>query len=84
MSSCKFWNLWRSTDDGLLTAASYRLGTFHNALPSAKQEAMKTWGVETYPTVWADVQKLSKRKKMSSSGGFLNGIHYNIGTDIAV
>ncbi|KAI4100112.1 MAG: hypothetical protein LQ339_005634 [Xanthoria mediterranea] len=67
-----------------LTPDVLMLGTFHNALPSAKQEAMKTWAIEVYPTVWADVQKLSKRKKMSSSGGFLNGIHYNIGTDIAV
>ncbi|KAL8782612.1 MAG: hypothetical protein Q9213_005244 [Squamulea squamosa] len=58
------------------------LGTFHNALPSAKQEAMKQWAAEAYPAVWADLQKLSKRNKMSISGNFLSGIVYNIGTDI--
>ncbi|KAL8760290.1 MAG: hypothetical protein Q9199_000189 [Rusavskia elegans] len=65
-----------------LTPDVLMLGTFHNALPSVKQEAMKKWAAETYPAVWADVQKLSKRNKMSRSGDFLNGIHYNIGTDI--
>ena len=43
---------------------------------------MKHWAAEEYPAVWAEVQKLSKRNKMSSSGHFLNGIVYNVGTDI--
>ncbi|KAL8999793.1 MAG: hypothetical protein Q9169_001466 [Polycauliona sp. 2 TL-2023] len=58
------------------------LGTFHNALPSAKQEAMKLWAAQTYPVVWADVEKLSKRNKLSSSGDFRDGIIYNVGTRI--
>ncbi|KAI4273203.1 MAG: hypothetical protein LQ337_004791 [Flavoplaca oasis] len=65
-----------------LTPDVLMLGTFHNSLPNAKQEAMKHWAAEKYPAVWAEVQKLSKRNKMSSSGDFLNGIVYNVGTDI--
>lgn len=53
------------------------LGTFYNASPLAKQRAMETWAEKAYPDVWADVKKLSKRKKRS--GG---GMMYNINRDI--
>ena len=69
----------------ILTAGcsySNRLGTFHNALPNAKQDAMKQWAAKKYPAVWADLQNLSKRNKMSSAGNFTGGILYNIHTDI--
>ncbi|KAL8852621.1 MAG: hypothetical protein Q9221_002501 [Calogaya cf. arnoldii] len=65
-----------------LTPDVLMLGIFHNALPSVKQEAMKQWAAETYPIVWADVQKLSKRNKTNSSGDFLHGMLYNITTDV--
>ncbi|KAL9030786.1 MAG: hypothetical protein Q9180_006873 [Flavoplaca navasiana] len=65
-----------------LTPDVLMLGTFHNSLPDAKQEAMRHWAAKEYPAVWAEVQKLSKRNKMSSSGNFSNGIVYNVGTDI--
>ncbi|KAL8678719.1 MAG: hypothetical protein Q9186_004953 [Xanthomendoza sp. 1 TL-2023] len=65
-----------------LTPDVLMLASFYNALPTAKQEAMATWASNTYPDVWADVQRLSKRNKMTPSGRFLSGIAYNIGSEI--
>ncbi|KAL8668300.1 MAG: hypothetical protein Q9168_007067 [Polycauliona sp. 1 TL-2023] len=65
-----------------LTPDVLMLGTFHNALPSAKQDAMKLWAAKTYPAVWADVEKLSKRNKLNRTGGIGQGIIYNVGIRI--
>ncbi|KAL8733445.1 MAG: hypothetical protein Q9166_002071 [cf. Caloplaca sp. 2 TL-2023] len=65
-----------------LTPDVLMLGTFHNALPSVKQDAMGKWASKTYPAVWADLTKLSKRNKMSSSGRFVDGILFNISTAV--
>ncbi|KAL8873509.1 MAG: hypothetical protein Q9174_001033 [Haloplaca sp. 1 TL-2023] len=44
------------------------LGTFHNALPDVKQDAMGKWAQEAYPKVWDAVQKLSKHAIQSYYG----------------
>ncbi|KAL8726893.1 MAG: hypothetical protein Q9181_005891 [Wetmoreana brouardii] len=57
------------------------LGTFHNALPGAKQEVMEKWAVEAYPDVWTEVKRLSKRRKRGSYG-YGDGVVYNINRDV--
>lgn len=54
-----------------------RLGTFHNALPLARQRAMEAWAEKAYPAVWAGVKQLSKRKKRNG-----DGMMYNINRDL--
>ncbi|KAL8710832.1 MAG: hypothetical protein Q9220_004635 [cf. Caloplaca sp. 1 TL-2023] len=55
------------------------LGTFHNALPIDTQSTMSEWATKSYPAVWEDVTKRSKRNKQGRGGRFRGGIVYNIG-----
>ncbi|KAL8664694.1 MAG: hypothetical protein Q9202_002829 [Teloschistes flavicans] len=57
------------------------LGTFHNALPRIKQEAMDKWASRAYPAAWAEVKKLSK-KDGSRPGRARRGMIYNINRDV--
>ncbi|KAL9579929.1 MAG: hypothetical protein Q9212_004801 [Teloschistes hypoglaucus] len=57
------------------------LGSFHNALPRVKQEAMDKWASKAYPAAWAEVKKLSK-KDGSGPGRAQRGMVYNINRDV--
>ncbi|KAI4124503.1 MAG: hypothetical protein LQ338_004766 [Usnochroma carphineum] len=58
------------------------LGTFHNALPVSQQDVMDRWASERYPAVWAEVKKLSKRRRQSDEFSGDGGVVYNIGRDV--